>query len=90
MGKAKRKVNYAALDKMMDNTEARLSNVMDPLERIKIIVNEMLKFPGTSEKSRLDILEEMENGGYEAFMDYLEKLPIPPGFDPANRPWKRN
>jgi hypothetical protein len=62
----------------------------DPLSRVKTMVAETLKLPGTTEKDKLAILTEMENGGYEALEHLLLNTKIPDGFDPSDRPWNRN
>ena len=75
---------------LVDRIEAATGPEVDRLSRVKAIVAEMLKFPGTSEETRLAILTEMENGGYEALLRMLMNTKIPDGFDPNDRPWNRN
>jgi hypothetical protein len=93
MGEAKRKMSAerrAALNAMCDRIEAATGPEIDWLSRVKAIVAETLKFPGTSEETRLAILTEMENGGYEALLHMLMNTKIPADFDPNDRPWNRN
>ena len=92
MGEAKRRKmsaeHRAALNAMCDRIGALPSG--DPLSRVKAIVAETLKFPGTTEETKLAILTEMENGGYEALLHMLMNTKIPDDFDPNGRPWNRN
>ena len=72
MGEAKRKKSaeqHAALNAMCDRIDALPSG--DPLSLVKAMVAETLKFPGTTAETRLAILTEMENGGYEALLRML-------------------
>ena len=93
MGEAKRKKmsaeHRAALNAMCDRIEAA-TGLIDRLSCVKAIVAETLKFPGTTEETKLAILTEMENGGYEALLHMLMNTKIPDGFDPNDRPWNRN
>jgi hypothetical protein len=94
IGEAKRKKMSAehrtALNAVCDRIDAATGAETDRLSHVKIMVAEMLKFPGTTEETRLAILTEMENGGYEALLRMLMNTNIPDGFDPDDRPWNRN
>jgi hypothetical protein len=81
--------NRAALNDLMRRIEA-LPLGTDRLTWVKSMVAETLKFPGTSEETKLAILTEMENGGYEALLHMLLNTKIPADFDPNNPPWNRN
>ena len=92
MGEAKRRKmsaeHRAALNAMCDRVEAIPRS--GDLAWIKAMVAESLKFPGTTKETKLAILTEMENGGYEALLRMLMNRKIPGGFDPNDRPWNRN
>ena len=94
MGEAKRRKmsaeRRAALNALCDRIEAATGPEVDPLSRVKAIVAETLKLPGTTEKDKLEILTEMENGGYEALLHMLMNRKVPDDFDPNDRPWNRN
>ena len=94
LGEAKRRKMSAehrtALNALCDQIEAATGPEVDPLSRVKAIVAETLKFPGTTEEIRLAILTEMENGGYESLLQMLKNTKIPTDFDPDDRPWNRN
>lgn len=92
MGESKRKKmsaeHRAALNAMCDRVEAIPRS--GDLAWVKAMVAESLKFPGTTEETRLAILTEMENGGYEALLRMLRDTKLPDDFDPNDRPWNRN
>ena len=91
MGQVKRKMSaqhHTALNDLCDRIDAVPAK--DSLSFVKAIVAETLKFPGTTEETRLAILTEMENGGYEALLHMLQTTKIPEGFDPNDRPWNRS
>ena len=94
MGEAKRRKmsaeHRAALNAMCDRIEAATGPEVDRLSRVKAMVAETLKFPGTTEETKIAILTEMENGGYEALLHMLMNTKIPDDFDPNDRPWNRN
>ena len=80
----------AALNDLVDRIETATGPEVDRLSPVKAIVAETLKFPGTTEETKLAILTEMENGGYEALLRMLMNKKIPDDFDPNDRPWNRN
>jgi hypothetical protein len=89
MGEAKRKAERrAALNDLCDRIEAIPPG--DKLAWVKAMVAETLKRPEATEETKLAVLAEMENGGYEALLHMLMNQEIPEGFDPKNRPWNRN
>ena len=79
----------AALNELMRRIEA-LPLGTDRLAWVKSMVAETLKVPGTTEETKLAVLTEMENGGYEALLHMLLTTKIPADFDPNNPPWNRN